>query len=586
MDLDQLLQEKLGGISRYQWLIIFALSLQPLGSSFMGQTNVFFSAVPDYRCSVPPLDDPNIYPELTEENITTLMIPPGESCYRYDYNLSKCNGNGDLSCLSNSDPGTMECDAGYIYDDTYFEETTVSEWDLICGRTTLDSLANSMYFVGVFIGSFIVGPMMDWFGRKMSILILSVYSTIIGIILAFVPSYEVYIGLRTLLAIGSTSCYLAYYTYVCEIVDNSWRTVVSTLALLVSAIGHTLLPGVAYFLRDWRELCLCCALCCIPYFFVHFFIPRCPRWLLSKGLEDEAKKTIEKIAKSNKVELLDNDWNLVVKTEREYIEAISKQKKYVIPDLYRPPMMRIVSCNIIYLWFVVSLVFYGLTLNVGTLAGDPYVNATLNAFVEIIGYLLFIVCAKPAGMRITSSISYFLGGICCLTTMFLAQFADGNEAMIEASRWIAILGKLFASMSFTVVYQYTVELYPTVARGTAMSMGSMSARIGPIIMPFTLQLQQAIPWLTQTIFGTLGLIAGATTLMLPETSKEDLMTSIDQAENFYRRNMRIIAKLFRKTEVYQSESNDDKKPSTSGELKEGYVFKCDDEDMYLYTSKL
>ncbi|XP_077974745.1 solute carrier family 22 member 15-like [Styela clava] len=160
-------------------------------------------------------------------------------------------------------------------------------------------------------------------------------------------------------------------------------------------------------------------------------------------------------------------------------------------------MMRIVSCNIIYLWFVVSLVFYGLTLNVGTLAGDPYVNATLNAFVEIIGYFLFIVCAKPAGMRITSSVSYFLGGIFCLTAMFLAQFADGNEAMIEASRWIAILGKLFASMSFTVVYQYTLELYPTVARGTAMSMGSMFARIGPIIMPFTLQLQQTIPWLTE-----------------------------------------------------------------------------------------
>ena len=33
--------------------------------------------------------------------------------------------------------------------------------------------------------------------------------------------------------------------------------------------------------------------------------------------------------------------------------------------------------------------------------------------------------------------------------------------------------------------------------GTGMSLGSMSARIGSIITPFTIELQRQIPWLTQ-----------------------------------------------------------------------------------------
>lgn len=36
--------------------------------------------------------------------------------------------------------------------------------------------------------------------------------------------------------------------------------------------------------------------------------------------------------------------------------------------------------------------------------------------------------------------------------------------MIEAAKWFALVGKLFATISFTVIYKYTTELYPTLAR--------------------------------------------------------------------------------------------------------------------------
>lgn len=48
MDLDEL-QKKLGGISYYQVGLITIVTMLSFGTSFMGQTAVFFSAVPNYR---------------------------------------------------------------------------------------------------------------------------------------------------------------------------------------------------------------------------------------------------------------------------------------------------------------------------------------------------------------------------------------------------------------------------------------------------------------------------------------------------------------------------------------------------------
>lgn len=55
------------------------------------------------------------------------------------------------------------------------------------------------------------------------------------------------------------------------------------------------------------------------------------------------------------------------------------------------------------------------------------------------------------------------------------------------------------NMPTKLIVQYGDNI-ANLLRGTAMSMGSMSARIGSIIMPFTLELQKSIPWLTQVCY--------------------------------------------------------------------------------------
>lgn len=46
-----------------------------------------------------------------------------------------------------------------------------------------------------------------------------------------------------------------------------------------------------------------------------------------------------------------------------------------------------------------------------------------------------------------------------------------------------MLGKSFIAVSFAIIYNYTAELFPTVVRGSAVGVGSSSARLAGMIAP-------------------------------------------------------------------------------------------------------
>ena len=51
-----------------------------------------------------------------------------------------------------------------------------------------------------------------------------------------------------------------------------------------------------------------------------------------------------------------------------------------------------------------------------------------------------------------------------------------------------MLGKLGISGSFSIIYLYSGELFPTVVRTTGVGAGSMHARIGGLLAPFVADL--------------------------------------------------------------------------------------------------
>lgn len=135
--------------------------------------------------------------------------------------------------------------------------------------------------------------------------------------------------------------------------------------------------------------------------------------------------------------------------------------------------------------------------------------------------------------------------------------------------WLELIfvctGIVGMSVSFTTVYLYSGELFPTVIRNIGVGTSSMCARIGSIAAPhivslvklycyyfiFTFELLQRLlielfipicfwtvqgddyeAFLTPLIFGILPLIGAALCILLPETNGCELPETLQDGENF------------------------------------------------------
>jgi len=536
-DFDEL-QMKLGGLSWYQINCFTFVLIAVVGPGFYGQLAVFLSAIPEYRCDFHP-NNTDFLSNYTEKEILDLTVPFSdvkqnyERCYQYKIDHeANCTG---VDCIDYNQQVSI-CEHGYHYSEEHFDETAVSEYNLICDRQYLDTIVNTIFCVGYFFGSIVSGPMSDWFGRKRALTFHCFTFTCLGFGMSFSPNFTVFMVLRFLSACSGIAAYLTAFTYVTEICPQKYRNTMILICSLSQSLSHVLVPVIGYFFRRWRMVSLIGSLLPLPLVILYPFIPESPRWLLSTGRIEEAKKVAHKFAKSHGTKLSDDDWNHVVKIETE--GSKTQKKNYTLIDLFSKKRTRFVSIIIAQAWFTCSFLFYGMTLNIGNFFGNPYLNAFINSGIEILGNFM-ILLAPCFGKTKLLSLTLLLSGLACIASTLCSLFVKESMSAVV----LAVFGKMNSQAVQLLVYAITAEIYPTLARGTGMSLGSMSARVGSSISPLTIQLQSTIPWATQTIFGVCGIISAALSMFLPNTQNASFFRTLGDAEEFYRRKLHLYNRI-------------------------------------------
>nr|CAB3266135.1 organic cation transporter protein-like [Phallusia mammillata] len=526
IEFDRIL-DRIGHLGRYQLFLCFLVYWQGIPAGLHSIASVFYAAPVSYRCKVPPLDNSTLYPNLTEAEIVNYTVPNGDTCFRYGYNLSTCEPPS-TSCV-NMSASAMRCDQGYEYDPTPFSSTVDMEWNLVCNRKILGTMATSFFFAGMWTGAVVFGYLADLIGRRYTILIATIGTLISGVATAFAPWFELFVVLRFFSAVFSHAGFLFMFVYVVEITGDK-RTLTGVHTHTAFCAGYMLNSLFAYFFRDWRDFYFYLSLTPIPYFLFHFFVPESPRWHFSNGRDEEGKKISYKFAKNNKKEITEADWK---EAEVAATDAQLLNKKYSSLDLFKPRLMRLITFNCMYSWLVTAMVYYGLSLNAGALAGDIFINNLLNGAMEIVGYLFCQFTMDRLGRKTLLTMMMFLQGFSCLISTALNELSNGNEAMVTAGVVFAFIGKIGTAGSFAIVYNFTAELYPTVLRGNAVGIGSMAARVGSISSPYIILLQDYISWLPFVIFGVMSIIAGGLGFLFPETMNKTMPQTIAEAELFY-----------------------------------------------------
>uniref|UniRef100_H0VES5 Solute carrier family 22 member 15 n=1 Tax=Cavia porcellus TaxID=10141 RepID=H0VES5_CAVPO len=333
-----------------------------------------------------------------------------------------------------------------------------------------------------------------------------------------------------------------YQMYLCFLLAVLLQLYVATEAILIALIGATpsyhwdlaeLLPNQSYSNQsagkdkafgDW----LLTANGSEIHKHVHFSSSFTS--IASEGRLSEAEEALYLIAKRNR--RLKCTFSLTHPANRSCRETGS------VLDLFRYRILLGHTLILMFIWFVCSLVYYGLTLSAGDLGGNIYANLALSGLIEIPSYPLciYLINQKWSGRKRTLAAFLCLGGLACLIVMFLPEKKDTGVFAVVNSRTLSLLGKLTISAAFNIVYIYTSELYPTIIRNVGLGTCSMFSRVGGIIAPFVPSLKYVQWSLPFIVFGATGLTSGFLSLLLPETLNSPLLETLADLQVYsYRR---------------------------------------------------
>ena len=183
------------------------------------------------------------------------------------------------------------------------------------------------------------------------------------------------------------------------------------------------------------------------------------------------------------------------------------------------------------------MIYYGLAYGVADLPGNLYINNAISGAVDLCAYILCIIFLDIIGRKWMTSGFMIFGGMSCLGAMLLNEYGRNEDTkwMFEFSKWLAFCGKFAISGSFSILYLFSAELFPTEVRTIGVSIGACLGGIGSAIVPFIIILQDddQLSYVPFLIFGIFGILSGMLVLTLPETTGKPILQSISEAESFY-----------------------------------------------------
>ncbi|XP_029121638.1 organic cation/carnitine transporter 7 isoform X2 [Elaeis guineensis] len=290
------------------------------------------------------------------------------------------------------------------------------------------------------------------------------------------------------------------------------------------------------------------------------FVPESPRYLCMKGRTADAMVVLESMAKINSATLppgllisnhkaeLDETIDpseespLVTRSKTDTatdedvgsnIGGISALYKLLSPKLIRSTLL---------IWMVFfgnAFAYYGIVLLTTELSNDHrdctlkelrsiqtkdvnlYGDVFITSFAEVPGLLLSAVIVDRVGRKLSMAGLLFVSCIFLLPLIFHQEEALTTTLLFGARA--CIMG------SFTIIYIYAPEVYPTSVRATGVGIASSVGRIGGIICPLVAVglvhgCHQAGAIL---LFESVILLSGLATLFLPlETSGRALTDSV------------------------------------------------------------
>ncbi|CAL4083163.1 unnamed protein product [Meganyctiphanes norvegica] len=498
----------------------------------------FLNAPVDHWCAAPEHNPSHLHnlPRADQEGLSAR----GAQCTHIHRNTSVLSGI-DLATLGGdilTDGAMLMPCKRWNYDTTTFSTTVTMEWDLVCSRAWLSPLFVSAYFIGTIIGDPLMGTLADRFGRRLVLQWCSIVFVVASVTSALASQYPLVLAGRFILGlIHAAGCGVTYVRAM-EMCPSQYHTVIGLLLLVPFAVAGMLLGGLAYFIREWRLLQLCATapaalgLLMLPWVF------ESPRWLMLQGRVDEAAEVLHKAARWQKVADFPSkvDLTSMLTTMRKQAtsqlslnsRSSSSSSSGLFGDLISlvgNRTMRRITLPMFAVWFCIGFAFWGMSLGGSVFGDDPFLYIVLTAGMEVPGYTAFNPLISRVGRKVILGSNFAI----CAAAIFGILIVPQEYSFI-----LAMVGKLFITGCYNIVYLQASELFPTCVRSTGLNLSSLCARLASLLASLTVALMSGVAWwVPSMVFGICSTAGCFFTLLLPESKGMPLTDTFAEHELLY-----------------------------------------------------
>ncbi|MGW5318305.1 sugar porter family MFS transporter [Nocardia thailandica] len=352
--------------------------------------------------------------------------------------------------------------------------------------STQVGVITSSLLIGAAIGSLTGGWLADRVGRRRTLLGAATLFFAGAIAQALSPNPAFMVGTRLLLGVAVGTASLVVPMYVSEIAPATYRGRLVSMNSLMIAGGQLLAYIVNALLAptgNWRVMLAMAAIPAVALFAGMLFMPDSPRWYLSKGREDDARRVLRRSYYPEHVE--------PTITEIEETTAADRAVKASLRDQLRKPKVRALF------WTGVGLALIQQFVGVNTVV--YYAPTTLtqaglgdsSAVTSSIGIGIGAVLGVLGGMSLVDRIGRRPTMFAGMTVMIVALIAmAAAEALLPdepASGYLLLAMMILYIGSFQVgvgvpTWLLLSEIFPAPIRSVAMSITTFLVWAGNFVV--------------------------------------------------------------------------------------------------------